>query len=99
MPPSIPFIDPETRGLRTAQIRDESYRVAGLIALFGGVALVPFVLGIAFDTGISLLFVLLTQFVIAIGTAVVLMYVVARGVQLADAAETRQTRPVETDDG
>ena len=95
MTPSIPFIDPETRGLRTGQIKDESFRVAGLIALFGAAALVPFVFAVAFDSaGLGFLFLLVTQFVVAVGTAVVLMYVVARGVQLADASAA-QTRTVE----
>jgi len=97
----IPFIDPETRGLRTDQIKNESYRVAGLVALFGGVALVPFVFAVAFDdAGLGLLFLLVTQFVLAVGTAVVLMYVVARGVQLADTDPdpgTTRTRPPESD--
>lgn len=97
MTPSIPFIDPETRGLRTDQIRDESYRVAGLIALFGGVALVPFAFALAFEgAGLGFLFLLVTQFVIAVGTAVVLMYVVARGVQLAD-ADTWRAQTTETE--
>lgn len=80
-----PFIDPETGTLDTAQILTETYRLVRLIVLFGGLALVPFVLSLLLDgTPTVVLFTIVTQFVLATGTGIVLIYVVARGMQLAD---------------
>lgn len=87
MSPSTPLIDAETGGLDTEQILQEAYPLVGLITLFAGLALVPFLLVILF-AGSSLLGTLLTvitQFILAVGTGVVLIYVIARGIQLADA--------------
>jgi len=81
-----PFVDPETGALDTAQIRTEAYPLAGLVMLFGAVALVPFVLSLfARGSPLTILFTIVAQFVLAIGTGLVLIYVVARGTQLADA--------------
>jgi hypothetical protein len=81
-----PFVDPETGALDTAQIRTEAYPLAGLVMLFGALALVPFVLSLfAGESPLSILFNIVAQFVLAIGTGLVLIYVVARGTQLADA--------------
>ena len=81
-----PFIDPDDATLDTAQIRREVYPLAGLVALFGALALVPFVLALFADgSPLSTLFTIVAQFVLAIGTGLVLIYVVARGIQLADA--------------
>ena len=81
-----PFVDPETGALDTAQIRAEAYPLAGLIMLFGALALVPFVLSLfARGSPLSTLFTIVAQFVLAIGTGLVLIYVVARGTRLADA--------------
>lgn len=84
MPSSPPFIDPATLGLDTDQIRNEALPLAGLIMLFAGLALIPFLVALAVGGGgIGLLFTVLAQFVLAVGTGVVLMYVIARGIQLA----------------
>ena len=81
-----PFINPERGTLNTAQIRTEAYPLAGLVMLFGALALVPFVLALFADgSPLSILFTIIAQFVLAIGTGLVLIYVVARGIQLADA--------------
>jgi hypothetical protein len=81
-----PFVDPDTGALDTAQIRTEAYPLAGLVMLFGALALVPFVLSLfAGESPLSILFTIVAQFVLAIGTGLVLIYVVARGTQLADA--------------
>ena len=86
MAPSYPFIDPETGGLDTDQILAETYPLAGLVALFGGVALVPFLLSLVLGPGgLGVVFSVVAQFVLAVGTGVVLMYVVARGISLTDA--------------
>ena len=81
-----PFVNPETGALDTAQIRAEAYPLAGLVMLFGALALVPFVLSLfARGSPLSTLFTIVAQFVLAIGTGLVLIYVVTRGIQLADA--------------
>ncbi|OYR44223.1 MULTISPECIES: hypothetical protein [unclassified Halorubrum] len=83
---SPPFIDPESGELDVRQIRAEAFPLAGLIVLFGGAALLLFLISLLVG-GSSLLVGFLTvvsQFVIAVGTGITLMYVVARGIQLAD---------------
>jgi hypothetical protein len=87
MSPSVPFIDPETGALDTAQIRNEAYPLAGLILLFVGLALIPFlfVLLLFGNSLLGFLFTLVTQFVLAVGTGIVLIYIIARAIQLADA--------------
>lgn len=86
MPDAHPFIDPETGGLDTTQIRNEAYPLARLIALFAGLALIPFL--VVFLVGGSglfgLLFTVLAQLILAVGAGIVLMYVIARGINLAD---------------
>lgn len=83
---SPPFIDRESGELDLDQIRAEMFPLAGLIVLFGGVALLVFLLGLLVG-GTSLLAGLLTvvsQFVLAVGAGIVLLYVIARGIQLAE---------------
>lgn len=81
-----PFIDPETGALDTGQIRRETYPLAGLVMLFGGLALIPFVLSLlSGGSPIAVVFTILAQFVLATGIGIVLIYVVARGTQLAEA--------------
>lgn len=81
-----PFIDTATGGLDTDQVKRESYPLAGLIALFGGLALLPFVFVFLFagNSALGVLFTIVAQFVLAVGAGVVLMYVIARGIQLAE---------------
>ena len=81
-----PFISPKRGTLDTAQIRRETYPLADLVMLFGALALVPFVLSLFVGgSPLSTLFTIIAQLVLAIGTGLVLIYVVARGIQLADA--------------
>lgn len=86
--PSPPFVDPESGGLDLGQIRSEAFPVAGLVVLFGALALLPFLLTlfIRYNRLLVGFFTLVSQFIIAVGVGVgvVLMYVVARGIQLAD---------------
>ena len=86
MPSDPPFIDPVSRELDTAQIRAEAFPLAGLVVLFGALALLPFVLGLLAGGNFLLgaVFTVLAQFILAVGTGIVLMYVIARGIQLAD---------------
>lgn len=87
MASTAPFIDPESGGLDLEQIKTEAYPLVGLIALVAGVALIPFVFTtlLARLTPIAMLLTVLTQFVLAVGTGIVLLYVIARAIQLADA--------------
>jgi len=83
---SPPFIDPESGELDVRQIRAEAFPLAGLIVLFGSAALLLFLItllvgGSALLTGFL---TVVSQFVLAVGTGITLMYVVARGIQLAD---------------
>ena len=83
---SPPFIDQASGELDLGQIRAEVFPLAALIVLFGGMALLVFLIMLLIG-GNSLLAGLLTvvsQFILAVGTGVVLMYVIARGIQLAD---------------
>ena len=83
---SPPFIDRESGELDLSQVRAEVFPLAGLILLFGSLALLVFLI-MLLAAGNSLLGGLLTvvtQFILAVGTGIVLMYVIARGIQLAD---------------
>lgn len=81
-----PFIDPATGELDTDQIRAEAYPLTGLVGLFAGLAFVPFLFVILFagNSTLGMVLTLLSQLIIAIGTGIILMYVIARGIQLAD---------------
>lgn len=83
---SPPFIDQASGELDLGQIRAEVFPLAALIVLFGGMALLVFLIMLLIG-GNSLLAGFLTvvsQFILAVGTGIVLMYVIARGIQLAD---------------
>lgn len=85
MPPSSPFVDPGTGAIDVGRVVAEAIPVAKLVGLFLAVALVP--LSFGFLLGPSppaALFTLVAQFVLAVGSAVVLVHVVVRGVRLAD---------------
>jgi len=86
MSDSGPFVDRDTNELDTEQILSEAVPVAGLVLLFGIVALVPLAIGflVPVSSTFTLALTVLAQFVLAVGTAIVLMYVVARGIQLAE---------------
>lgn len=86
MPSSPPFLNQETGELDTRQIRTEAFPLAGLIALFTGLGLIPFVLVFLFggNSALGVLFSIVGQFILAIGAGIVLMYVIARGIQIAD---------------
>ena len=82
---TAPFIDPVSGELDLRQVFRESVPLLALVILFGGLALLPFliVLLVAGNSPLGLLFTLLSQLILAVGTGVVLRYVVARGVQLS----------------
>lgn len=91
---SGPFVDPASNELDTSQIVSEAIPLAGLVLLFVAVAAVPFLLGVAFSFGslLGLVFTLIAQLVLLVGAVIVMIYAVARGIQLADdGADTRRT--------
>lgn len=82
------FVDRATGSIDTDQIIAEAIPIATLIGLFVAVALVPLVLAFLLGDVLSVLgalFMLVTQFVLAVGASIVLLYVIARAIQLADA--------------
>jgi hypothetical protein len=87
-----PFVDPtsheldlDQRELDLDQIWREAVPLIRLIVLFGLLSVIPFLLSLLVGGGggLGFLFVLLAQFVLAVGTGIVLMYVIARAIQLA----------------
>ena len=82
MPPSTLFVDQDTGEFDFDQILSEAIPIAKLIGVFVAIALVPF--AIAFTFGSGLFFALLGQFILAVGIGVVLLYLIVRGIQLAD---------------
>ncbi|MFW5934233.1 MAG: hypothetical protein ACOCQL_00105 [Halolamina sp.] len=86
--PSPPFVDRESGELDLDQIRAELFPLAALVVLFGAAAVLVFLLGLLVggSPAFAGLFTILSQFVLALGTGIVLIYVIARGIQLADAS-------------
>lgn len=84
MSPSPPFVDLETNTLNLDQIRAEAIPLLGLVVLFGSLGLLLVYIGADFYGLIGTIFALLGQLVFAVGTGIVLIYVIARGIQLAD---------------
>jgi hypothetical protein len=86
MSPSPPFVDHGTGTIDTTQILAEAIPLARLIGVFVVLALVPF--GLVFFTlgnsALGAIFTVAAQFILAIGSGIVLMYVIARGMQLAE---------------
>ena len=88
-----PLFVGDTGGLDLEQIVTEAVPIAYLIGTLATAALVPFLLGLLLGPGgVGLVFTILSQFVLAVGSAVVLLYVVTRALQLH---EQRQSAPVE----
>lgn len=83
---SPPFVDRESGELDLSRVLAEVFPLASLILIFGGLALLVFliVLLVAGNSLLGGLLTVVTQFILAVGTGIVLMYVIARGIQLAD---------------
>ena len=82
--PSPPFVDRGTGELDRKQLIAEAIPLAKLVGVVGVVALVPLMpLLFGIRSGAGLVFTLAAWFVLAVGSGLVLMYVVARGTQLA----------------
>lgn len=85
MSPSTPFITADGQ-IDTAQVLAEAIPIAKLIVLVVAVALVPalFVFTLGGSSPVGIVFLIAMQFVLAVGGAIVLMYVVTRAIQLAE---------------
>ncbi len=83
---SPPFIDQSSGELDLSQILSEAFPLAGLVLLFGGAALLLFLITLLVGPGglLAGFLTVVSQFVLAVGAGVVLMYVIARGIQLAE---------------
>jgi len=90
MSPSRPFFDSPSGEFDTGQILYEAIPLAKLVAAVGAVALVPWLMGwlmlelVVLTPRIGIVFTLATQFVLAVGSGLVLIYVVVRANQLAE---------------
>lgn len=80
MQPRPPFVDPDTGDIDPERVFKEAKPLGELIGLFALVAFVPFLGSVALEL---YLFNLLTQFVLAVGTCLVVLYVLVRSFQLA----------------
>jgi hypothetical protein len=84
MAPSSPFVAPDGT-VETERVLAEAVPLARLIGLVVAAALPPYALVFLFAGGSLLgqLLALVGQFVLAVGTGVVLMHVVARAIRLS----------------
>jgi hypothetical protein len=82
--PNPPFVEPGTLSLDFDALRREAIPITALVALFGGLALVPFAVGFTLaPSELAVLFAVLGQLVLAVGAAMLLLYVVTRAIQLS----------------
>jgi len=90
MSPSPPFVDMDTGTFDFEQIWQEAYPILGLVLLFGVLGLLPFYVGASFTVSYgpaSLIGSVLTwlgQLILAVGSGIVLMYIIVRAIQLSD---------------
>jgi hypothetical protein len=91
MSSSTLFVDRETGAFDFEEIWREAYPILGLVLLFGILGLIPLYLGSGMATPFGLTSLVGTaltwfgQVVFAVGSGIVLMYVVARAIQLSEA--------------
>lgn len=86
-----PFFRPRSTTLDTDQLLAEAVPLGKLVLVIGLVALIPLILQILFVEALALVpislglfqfvFAVMTQFVLAVGAGLILIYVIARGVQ------------------
>ncbi|NLV11272.1 hypothetical protein GOC74_15195 [Halomicrobium mukohataei] len=85
-----PFVD-AAGGLDTDAIIREAVPISALILVFVAVAIVPATLGLWLGGGLGLLFSVIAQFVLAVGAAIVLLYVIVRALQFHEEHESAAT--------
>ncbi|WP_458188628.1 hypothetical protein [Haladaptatus sp. NG-WS-4] len=86
MPSDTLFVDRGTGTIDTTQILVEALPLAKLIGLVVAIALAPFALVfLLFEHSVlGAIFTVVGQFILAVGSGIVLMYVVSRAIQLSD---------------
>lgn len=86
MPPSPPFVDRETGTVDIDQILAKVVPLAKLIGLFVALALVPLVLVVllAGNSLAGMILAVVAQFILTVGAGIVLLYVISRGIHLAE---------------
>jgi len=90
MSPPPPFVDIDTGTFDFEQIWREAYPILGLVLLFGIPGLLPLYVGASFTVShglgslIGSVLTWLGQLILAVGSGIVLMYVIVRAIQLSD---------------
>ena len=86
MSPSTLFIDQETGEIDTNRILAEAIPIAKLIGVFVAIALIPLAIVFVFvgNSLVGLLFTVAAQFILTIGAAIVLLYIISRAIHLAN---------------
>jgi len=82
MASSPPFVDPDAKTVDFRQLLHESVPLFVLVGLVGVLTWLPLFVGGGLGAT-PLLFTLVRQLLLAVGSALVLLYVIARGIQLA----------------
>ncbi len=88
MSPSRPFFEPDSSELDTVQIIKEAVPLTKLIGAVILIALVPLLFRVVFSgllgltTGLGFLYMLASQFIIAVGSGIVLIYIIVRANQI-----------------
>lgn len=89
MSPSPPFVDIDTGTFDFEQIWREAYPIVGLVLLFGILGLLPLYVGASFTVShgslIGSVLTWLGQLILAVGSGIVLLYIIVRAIQLSDA--------------
>lgn len=85
MSPFPLFVDQETGTIDTARILAEGTPLAKLVGLLGAIALAPYAIAVTLFPygGFGVLLTVLSQFLLVVSSAIVLMYVIARAIQLS----------------
>lgn len=81
---SKPFVEPDG-SIDRAQVLEEAQALASLVGLVFVASLIPLLLTLIGGVipGLGLVFMLLAYIILAIGSGIVLMYSIARGMQLS----------------
>lgn len=84
MASSRPFVDSEG-SIDIRQVLDEAQTLASLVGLVVAASIIPLFLMFigAAVPGLGMLFIALVYVILAVGGGIVLMYVIARGMQLS----------------
>ena len=79
-----PFVDQETGRIDRTQVLTEAIPLAELIGLVVAIALIPFafVVLLGGHSGFSVILTLVTQFILAVGSGIVLIYCITRAIQI-----------------